>query len=138
MCVCQQVMLTSLPIILYPLFDSDVPKDVAAVSPQLYKPGLTRMHFTRSKMFYWLAEAAYAAVVVTCWWPFLLAADMHDSLGESSMITMWLVCTVVNTRLVLENNSWTWIDYFGVFSMFAMLLIWSAAGHVLSNYAPAP
>ena len=66
MCVCQQVMLTSLPIILYPLFDSDVPKDVAAVSPQLYKPGLTRMHFTRSKMFYWLAEAAYAAVVVTC------------------------------------------------------------------------
>ena len=38
------VMLTSLPIIIYPMFDTDVPKEESARSPALYTAGILQFY----------------------------------------------------------------------------------------------
>lgn len=56
--------MTSLPIIVYPMFDTDYPKALSAKTPTLYTQGLLRSHYTRTKMMLWVTEALYAGAVI--------------------------------------------------------------------------
>jgi len=130
------VMLTSLPIIIFPMFDTDVPKEESAKSPKLYTAGITRFHFTHRKMVYWVVEGIYAAVIVT-FVPMLTELGYvwatSISLSEASMGALWTLCIAINVRLTLENNSWTILEVLGPILMLCMLVIWS----VIFNYVPS-
>jgi len=138
------VILTSLPIIIFPLFDRDVPKEISMRTPKLYTAGITRYHFTHRKMFWWVIEALYAAAICGCI-PMIItsigseAQDTFggggsESLGQMQFAALWIVCVAINARLPLENNSWTFIEWFGPFSMLCMLVVVSC----LFNYVPPP
>ena len=88
----------------------------------------------------WVAEAIYGAFLIG-FFPSLWrdgaygdeSGPFDDSLTSLAMISLWALCITINMRLALENNSWTWLDIFGPFSMMCMLLIWS----VIFNYVPS-
>ena len=138
------VMLTSLPIIIYPLFDNDVPKHVSAHSPLLYTQGIARLHFTHRGMLLWVLEGIYSAALVA-YLPGLLISFGRDgdvvtgqlaggiSLSELSVGALWTLCVCINVRLILENNSWSVVEFLGPFLMIAMLAVWS----VIFEYVPS-
>jgi len=138
------VMLTSLPIIIYPLFDNDVPKHVSAHSPLLYTQGIARLHFTHRGMLLWVLEGIYSAALVA-YLPGLLISFGRDgdvvtgqlaggiSLSELSVGALWTLCVCINVRLILENNSWSIVEFLGPLLMIAMLAVWS----VIFEYVPS-
>ena len=39
------------------------------------------------------------------------------------MSALWTLCICINCRLTLENNSWTLLEHFGLWSMVCMLAL---------------
>ena len=133
------IAMTALPIIAYPMFDTDMSKRRSAAMPELYTAGIARTHFTHRKMFWWVTEALYAAAVIA-FAPLVFArASSVDavyeggSLPELSMATMWTICISINLRLTLENNSWTYIEAFSLGLMLSLLGVF----FVFFNYVPS-
>ena len=131
------VMVTSLPILLYPMFDTDIDQQTSLQSPALYSPGIMRVHYTKSKLALWVAEAVYTAAITAYVPAFMTYSGGVDmSLSECAMTSMWAVCLTIDARLVLENHSWTKLDLFGVFAMVLVLLFWTVFFGYINNDSP--
>ncbi|KAL1521781.1 hypothetical protein AB1Y20_021434 [Prymnesium parvum] len=131
------VMVTSLPILLYPMFDTDVSKEESLSTPKLYSAGLTRLYYTRPRLLTWVFEGIFAAAICSFLPTFLEDGDYGTaSVSEVSLASMWTVCIVIDARLVLENHSWTALDIFGVFAMVVVLIIWTVFFSFLLNDEP--
>jgi len=132
------VMVTSLPILLYPMFDTDVTKVESLCTPTLYTAGIARIHYTRRRLLMWVAEGVYAAALCA-YLPVFFAHGSEDgtlSVAEMSLAAMWSVCAVIDARLVLENHSWTALDKFGVVAMLLVLVLCSAIFSFVNNDDP--
>jgi hypothetical protein len=55
------------------------------------------------------------------------------SLSELSVGALWTLCVCINVRLILENNSWSIVEFLGPLLMIAMLAVWS----VIFEYVPS-
>ena len=131
------VMVTSLPILLYPMFDTDVAKEDSLAMPQLYSAGITRIHYTRPRLIAWVFEGIYTAAVCAYLPTFLTDGDDGTiSVSEVAMAAMWTVCITIDVRLILENHSWTGLDIFGVWAMMLVLLIWTIFFSFINNDDP--
>lgn len=102
------VVYTAMPIIIFGIFDQDVPKSVSAASPQLYKPGLTKVLYTHHGFIRWMAEATALAAIVTYLPAFTLRVmrEPDPTVDSLSFTTMFLVVICTNLRLVHEVHSW--------------------------------
>ena len=134
------IAFTSLPIIVFCVFDQDVPKALAARSPMLYTPGIRRTAYTHRSFATWMLEAIYLAML-SIYLPALAlgypggppAAGADPAPGWSlssppngdpgistiSMTAMTLVCLGVNLRLAIEIHSWSGIEH---------LVMWGSLG----------
>jgi len=128
------LILTALPIIVFPMFDTDVPKQVSAHSPHLYTVGLARIHYTHKKMVFWILEAFYAGLIIGYAPQF--ANDYYTNCGsnvtlsELSMGAMFVVTISINVRLTLENNSWSVVEVVAL----VLMIIATFAFAIVMNY----
>jgi len=121
------IVFTSLPIILYGVFDQDVDKKLAARSPLLYAPGIKNIYYTHRGFVLWMCEAVYLAYIAIYIPAYALGnpGGAHDTRGWSlsspqngdpgiatiSMTSMTLVCIGVNLRLAIEIHSWAGLEH---------------------------
>ena len=134
------IIFTSLPIILFGVFDQDVEKSVAAHSPMLYTPGIYRIYYTHRGFVLWMIEATYLAVLAVYLpaaalgypggpgsnggknqetgefvngggWSLSSPPDGDPDISSISMAGMLLVCVGVNMRLAIETHSWTTLEH---------------------------
>ena len=114
------IIFTSLPIILFCVFDQDVTKEQAARDPHGYSPGLRREYYTHLGFVRWMAEAVFLAVLVTYipalalgypGWSLSSPANGDPGVASISMVAMTLVCVGVNLRLAIELHSWSSLEH---------------------------
>ena len=114
------IVFTALPIVLFCVFDQDVPKAVGASSPWLYTEGIMRLHYTHRGFVGWMFEACFLAGV-TIYVPALALGYPGWSLSSPengdpgvdsiSLTAMSLVCICVNLRLAIELHSWHVLEH---------------------------
>ena len=80
------VMVTSLPILLYPMFDTDTDKTTSVTTPSLYAPGITRVHYTYKLFYRWCLEGVYASAI--CAYLPLYAMGPAD-FGSIALASLW-------------------------------------------------
>ena len=114
------IMFTSLPIILFCVFDQDVTKEVAARSPEGYTPGILRLYYTHTGFVRWMLEAVFLAALVTYvpalalgypGWSLSSPPNGDPGVNSVSMVAMSLVCVGVNLRLAIEMHSWSGLEH---------------------------
>uniref|UniRef100_A0A7S3FBL2 P-type ATPase C-terminal domain-containing protein n=1 Tax=Haptolina ericina TaxID=156174 RepID=A0A7S3FBL2_9EUKA len=130
------VMVTSLPILLYPIFDTDVSKQDSLSFPALYSAGIARIHYTHTRLACWVIEGVYTAALCAYLPTFCIGVESTISVSEISFACMWAVCITIDARLVLENHSWTALDGFGLVAMLLVLLIWAVLFTYILNDDP--
>lgn len=93
------VMVTSLPILLYSIFDTDVSKEDSLSSPALYAAGITRMYYTHARLAAWVAEAIYSAAICA-YFPTFFAEGIEGtmSVSEISLGCIWTTCITIDVR----------------------------------------
>lgn len=93
------VMVTSLPILLYPIFDTDVTKEDSLSLPALYSAGITRIHYTHARLLAWALEGIYTAALCAYLPTFFVdGVDGTVSVSEVSLGCMWAVCITIDVR----------------------------------------
>ena len=114
------------PIIITAINDFDVPKHVAASTPELYTPGIRRVHFTLSGYFKWTFDGLWAAAVCIYLPVLAISADNDGywdggqwAIGWAAMIIVTLGVTV---RLWPEIWAWTILE-FGINALQVLILI---------------
>ena len=124
------IAFTSLPIILFCVFDQDVSKQEAASSPKGYTPGLLRLHYTHLGFVRWMLEAVLLACLCTYvpalglgypGWSLSSPANGDPGISSISMTAMTLVCVGVNLRLAIEMHSWSGLEH---------LLMWGSIASI--------
>jgi len=142
------VVLTSLPIVLYGIFDQDVGKELSLQYPQLYRLGIDHYYFNYYIMFQWIANGIWHSAVV-----FLIPlyafgwTNITDLEGKAT--DMWWIGTfiyfviiiLVNLKVVLETYYLTWMTWLGfglsMLAWFVGSISFSAAptvsGHMLAT-----
>jgi magnesium-transporting ATPase (P-type) len=124
------IVFTSLPIILFCVFDQDVEKQVAAFTPKLYTPGIMRTCYTHLGFAVWMAEAVFLAVLVTYipalalgypGWSLSSPQNGDPGFASVSMVAMTLVVLGVNLRLAIELHSWHGLEHFFMWGSIASI-----------------
>ena len=126
------------PIIITAINDFDVPKHVAASTPELYTPGIRRVHFTLSGYFKWTFDGLWAAAVCIYLPVLAISADNDGywdggqwAIGWAAMIIVTLGVTV---RLWPEIWAWTILE-FGINALQVLILIF---GCIFMSHAAYP
>jgi len=95
--------------------DQDVPKNVAANTPELYTPGSRRLHFNLVGFFWWSAEALWTGIVAIYVPVFVVKAEhggyYDDGRFAISWLSMWMITFSVTVRMWAEINSWTFMEF---------------------------
>jgi len=129
---------TVLPILAYPLFDTDVPKHVAAHSPLLYTPGIAREYYTDLRLYGWIAEAMYAAMLCAYIPSLGLRNSPNDTVSSDSLslAALWACCFTSYARLSFEIHSWTVVEVFSLVAMVAFLAMMTPLMSLINGPAP--
>lgn len=144
------VLYTSLPLVLFAVFDQDVSSASAAKFPYLYSLGQSNVLLARRVFWPWILTGIWHSVVIffVSAWGFQgdLSVSTHDvaphhpvtvsSTGlEGGLVTLGFVVftnlvIVVNLKLVLETFMVTW--YFAT-TVLASITLWFGVGALLSS-----
>ena len=115
-----------------------MPKHVAASTPELYTPGIRRVHFTLSGYFKWTFDGLWAAAVCIYLPVLAISADNDGywdggqwAIGWAAMIIVTLGVTV---RLWPEIWAWTILE-FGINALQVLILI---IGCIIMSHAAYP
>ncbi|XP_030449273.1 phospholipid-transporting ATPase 3 [Syzygium oleosum] len=106
------VMFTSLPVIIFGLFEKDVSASLSKKYPQLYKEGIRNSYFKWRVVAIWAFSAFYQSLV---FYHFVTASSSTGLNSSGKMFGLWDVSTMaftcvvvtVNLRLLLMCNSIT-------------------------------
>ena len=75
------ILFTSLPIIIFGVNEMDMPKEVAASQPRAYTVGIRQTRYTHTKFSGWMVEAFYTAAL--CTFMPIFSFGWHSSPGET-------------------------------------------------------
>ena len=104
------ILLTVLPIIVTTIYDMDVPKSVAASTPELYTVGIRRLHFNLRGFLWWTLDALFAAFVAI-FLPIFCVTPEGNGMYAISYLSMFLLTMGVNVRLYVEIYSWSILEW---------------------------
>lgn len=110
------LVFTSLPILMLGIYDQDVTKEFALTNPELYIPCI-KDYFFRPALFWRWMLAAMAESVVLLVIPLYAVenADPQDGVintfWEYGAITFTAILFVVNFKMFLIQNQWTWVHF---------------------------
>lgn len=132
---------TALPIVIFAVFDRDLPKDVVMEYPVLYHPATRKRKMFSYTMFWkWIGLGVLDSIGV---YLFSLAAAANVMrLGDSVEFTVlqsvaWTVlCVVVNTRFCLMVNSWDVPEVTGMVLSIAAIYAFQLAVDMITWSSP--
>ena len=129
---------TMLPILMFPLFDMDVPKHVAASSPELYTAGIQRVHYTSMVLAGWITEAFFAGAVCSFIVFYGLRNLYYESVSTNSfaLATLWTCSFTVYARLIPELGGWSKVEIIALATMLFLLLMMTPVMAVLNGPVP--
>eukprot|EP00656_Telonema_subtile_P043676 TRINITY_DN50000_c0_g1_i1.p1 TRINITY_DN50000_c0_g1~~TRINITY_DN50000_c0_g1_i1.p1 ORF type:complete len:362 (-),score=102.34 TRINITY_DN50000_c0_g1_i1:9-1094(-) len=129
------VLFTSLPVIVYGIWEQDASAHTSLEHPALYRAGQQDQLFNKKSFSRWVLNAIWHALVL-CMLPTytLSCAVLHDGrplagVWQLGNVVFTCVVIVVNLRLALEVRYWIWVHWF-VFS--GMILAWIVFDFVIS------
>ena len=96
---------TALPIIVFGIWDQDVPKSVSESTPSLYTAGIARIHFTYAGFTYWMLDGVVCACMVL-WVPLIGLRPEDGTPGgdELAGTSMFILVVVINIRLMMRKR----------------------------------
>ncbi|XP_048398041.1 phospholipid-transporting ATPase IF isoform X1 [Stegostoma tigrinum] len=113
------ICFTSLPILMYSLFEQDVQPHILQSKPSLYKE-ISRNEVLSLKRFLYWTLLGFCHAFIFFFGSYLLRGDDASMMGNGQMSGNWtfgfLVFTVmfitVTLKLGIETHYWTWINHF--------------------------
>lgn len=127
------VMFSSLPIILYGLWEQDVSADISMENPELYKSGPQDILFNSRSFSRWVLNAFWHSAVLSLLPTFITSQLVQEEgvvlegtwvLGDS---VFTCVVFVINAKLMLESRYWIWAHWFCfglmIFAWFAFIFL---------------
>jgi len=109
------IFLTFFHVVVTAIYDQDVPKAVAAKTPELYTPGLKRVHFSMRGFALWSLDALWSGLVVIYLPVLAVSAEAggfyDDDRYALSWLSMWIVTLGVTFRMWPEVHSWSVLEY---------------------------
>ncbi|XP_028929453.1 probable phospholipid-transporting ATPase IF isoform X1 [Ornithorhynchus anatinus] len=134
------ICFTSLPILMYSLFEQHVHPHVLQSKPTLYRDISKNSHLGIRTFLYWTL-LGFSHAFIFFFGSYLLMGEDTSLLGNGQMFGNWtfgtLVFTVmvitVTVKIALETHFWTWINHFVtwgsivfyfIFSLFYGGIIW--------------
>ncbi|XP_054838536.1 phospholipid-transporting ATPase IF isoform X2 [Eublepharis macularius] len=134
------ICFTSLPVLMYSLFEQHVHPHVLQSKPALYRDISKNAHLGYKPFLYW-TFLGFAHAFVFFYGSYLLMGEDTSLLGNGQMYGNWTFGTLVFTvmvitvtiKMALETHFWTWINHFVtwgsivfyfVFSLFYGGIIW--------------
>ncbi|KAJ5066837.1 putative phospholipid-transporting atpase [Anaeramoeba ignava] len=130
------VVFTSLPIIVYSVFEQDVSQDAELKYPQLYEGGNRESLFGFKRFWIWLLQGIFHALILffvpmLVWRIEPVSSDGKVSgiWGMSIAVYSSLVI-VVNLKIAIECSYWTWIHHV---TIWGSIVVWFLAASILSS-----
>uniref|UniRef100_A0A8C4XM57 Phospholipid-transporting ATPase n=1 Tax=Falco tinnunculus TaxID=100819 RepID=A0A8C4XM57_FALTI len=134
------ICFTSLPVLIYSLFEQHVHPHVLQSKPVLYRDISKNAHLGFKPFLYWTILGFFHAFVFF-YGSYLLMGEDTSLLGNGQMFGNWTFGTLVFTvmvitvtmKMALETHFWTWINHFVtwgsivfyfIFSLFYGGIIW--------------
>jgi phospholipid-transporting ATPase len=111
------MIFTSLPILMFAIFNKDVDVDSLMKFPQLYSRSRRNLDYNFKTFLIWVADAVWASVVVyfgTMWTfgegIFLFNGQTFD-LYTFGLLACCVCIAIVLIKMAIETNHWTWLHY---------------------------
>uniref|UniRef100_A0A8B9BUC5 Phospholipid-transporting ATPase n=1 Tax=Anser brachyrhynchus TaxID=132585 RepID=A0A8B9BUC5_9AVES len=134
------ICFTSLPVLIYSLFEQHVHPHVLQSKPVLYRDISKNAHLGYKPFLYWTILGFFHAFIFF-YGSYLLMGEDTSLLGNGQMFGNWTFGTLVFTvmvitvtmKMALETHFWTWINHFVtwgsivfyfIFSLFYGGIIW--------------
>eukprot|EP00667_Euglena_gracilis_P000907 EG_transcript_907 len=138
------VFFTSLPILVVGALDRDVWDEQSFRDhPTLYENGLKNLDFNRKVFLGWFINSIYHAVVCFVFPLFAMSGDQDQfrhgkAIGLDALgVTVYTVVVwVVNLKLALECQSWTWLHHFAIWGSIAMWYIFMMVYGTIFGLSP--
>lgn len=125
------LLFAAIPIVIYAVFDREIPYDTLERDPRYYKLGLNGRLFNTSAFWFWILEAVLQSIAV-CLVPMFSLCSVSgdsdngkiDSMWVASVLIFSLVVAVVNVKIVLFSYVHYWFSVsFIVISILLHLLV---------------
>jgi phospholipid-transporting ATPase len=133
---CYNVIFTSIPIMVYSIFDKDINVPNSLATPELYVEGQRNIEFGIKILWGWLTIGLWNSLVIFFGMIFYFGDSVIDNTGQShgiwsfGVISYTVVIVVVNLKVAVETNYWTalsWITIIGsILAWFLFALTYSA------------
>ncbi|KAJ9061315.1 phospholipid transporting ATPase [Entomophthora muscae] len=116
--LCYNLFFTAFPVAVLGSFDQDIRAEVAMVTPQLYRNGITHEEYTHRRFYLIVLDATYQSLV--CFFIPLMMFDVGTLglNGESNtsldgLGTLVVACVVATTNLYVGvwTFNWTWMMF---------------------------
>lgn len=134
------IFFTSLPIIIYAVFDREFKDETLLNNPFLYTDGQRNKHFTNRKYWMWFVLAFYEALVFCFVTYTVLGNEAFSSSGYLSYyfadgnLVYFTVVVTVNLKVLLFSNQYSFLLLFTVFGSIAVFLGFNYVFTILSTY----
>uniref|UniRef100_A0ACB8FBQ4 Phospholipid-transporting ATPase IF n=1 Tax=Sphaerodactylus townsendi TaxID=933632 RepID=A0ACB8FBQ4_9SAUR len=126
------ICFTSLPVLMYSLFEQHVHPQVLQSKPALYRDISKNAHLGYKPFLYW-TFLGFAHAFVFFYGSYLLMGEDTSLLGNGQMFGNWTFGTLVFTvmvitvtmKMALETHFWTWINHFVTWGSIAFYFVFS-------------
>uniref|UniRef100_A0A8C5T6R9 Phospholipid-transporting ATPase n=1 Tax=Malurus cyaneus samueli TaxID=2593467 RepID=A0A8C5T6R9_9PASS len=126
------ICFTSLPVLIYSLFEQHVHPHVLQSKPVLYRDISKNAHLGFKPFLYWTILGFFHAFVFF-YGSYLLMGEDTSLLGNGQMFGNWTFGTLVFTvmvitvtmKMALETHFWTWINHFVTWGSIVFYFIFS-------------
>ena len=132
------VFYTSMPIMIFAIFDKELPTEALLNRPYYYKNGLKRIHFNFSNFMMWFFTGVTQAFLIAIFCAF---ADFEPQRG-GEFLGFWgygifvFLCTqlIANLKIFIITNSYNfWIYFFTVGSFLLFIISFVVIDTIKSN-----
>ena len=129
------VVFTALPILVVGIFDRAMPRRRLLAHPELYRTGPANRFFNLRVFMGWMMSALYHSLVYYFGVQAVLSHGVFAENGQTAglffngIVIYSAVVITVNTKLALETNAWTYLNYIAVglsiFGLFFWITVYS-------------
>merc|ERR1712112_529088 len=114
------IFFTAIPIIVFGVFDNDIPRSKCTAFPELYTLGPKRHYLNVRTILHWTFTGVVHALLVFMI-PFLTLAGTGIDYEHGRATDIWVIgntvlfisITVVNGKLILLSSSLNWVSLLG-------------------------
>ncbi len=126
------------------VLDKDASERILMAHPELYRSGILNERFTSRVFWTWWLEGLWDSVVIYVLCVVAMQNNITKPNGQmggvdtTGFVVYSAAVLVVNVRLALVNNIWTWINWFFLFGSIAIwylfgMLYSSSAGYIVTT-----